>query len=98
MDVRNNRDTRASRGPTDIRGREGVHRSQRNQYAAVTDLLAHGEIYGLVGGMSGVFFNETPLAPTPASGDQSSSLSVIVTTGHQSNYLIRVRFLKVKLL
>ena len=52
-----------------------VHRSQRNQYAAVTDLLAHGEIYGLVVGMSGVFFNETPLAPTPASGDQSSSLS-----------------------
>ena len=72
--------------PGDIPGRPGVHRSQRNQYAAVTDLLAHGEIYGLVGGMSGVFFNETPLAPTPTSGDQSSPLSVIVTTGHQVNY------------
>ena len=48
-----------------------VHRSQRNQYAAVTDLLAHGEIEGLVGGPSGVYYNEVPLVPAAQAGDTS---------------------------
>ena len=50
-----------------------VHRSQRNQYAAVTDLLAHGEIEGLVGGPSGVYYNEVPLVPAAQAGDTSFS-------------------------
>ena len=31
------------------------------QFGVVYDLLAAGEINGLVGGLSGVFFNDTPL-------------------------------------
>jgi len=36
------------------------------QYGAVVDLLAHGEIHGLVGGLGGVYFNGTPLVDTDA--------------------------------
>ena len=56
------------------------------QYAAVTDLLAHGEIYGLVGGLSGVYYNGTALAERPPEGDFSEPLSVVTFTGYQTNY------------
>ena len=56
------------------------------EYAAVTDLLAHGEIYGLVGGASGVYYNGTALAARPPEEDYSEPLSVITITGYQGSY------------